>query len=90
MDEERSLEAYLAALEGEQKEWESTGEDLRELNVSVTPPLPSPPAPSAGRDAETVLAPPSAPQMRRFCTRCGQPLKPGKAFCVRCGNPVED
>ena len=26
---------------------------------------------------------------KRFCVRCGAPLKKGKAFCVKCGAPVQ-
>ena len=26
---------------------------------------------------------------QRFCSKCGAPLKEGKAFCVKCGAPVE-
>lgn len=28
-------------------------------------------------------------QVRRFCNRCGAPIKDGDAFCAKCGNRVE-
>lgn len=85
MDEGQSIEEFLASIAAKTEQQESLEKKLLEAEIKVT--APSQPGRTAAftEDAGVTTPPDQEVKSRKFCTKCGSELKPGKAFCSNCG-----
>lgn len=85
MDEGQSIEEFLASIAAKAEEQDSLEKEILAEEIQVTaPPQPEGIAPIT-KDAGVTSPPDQEVKSKKYCTKCGSELKPGKAFCSNCG-----
>jgi len=88
-NDDLSLAEFLESLDIEEAEQDAFEQELLQGEIEVTAHSHAGGTAPIAEDPNAANSPDQKVSSGKFCTKCGNEIKLGKAFCSKCGAPVK-